>query len=70
MNFALEIGRSRFRAALMFQKDGISGSYRLVPGEVLPLAELGFLPHDIATLERMMDYHNGLVLVTGPVGSG
>ena len=70
MNFALEIGKSRFRAALMYQKDGVSGSYRLVPGEVLPLQELGFLPHDVATLERLMDYHNGLVLVTGPVGSG
>lgn len=70
MNFALEIGKSRFRAALMYQKDGVSGSYRLVPGEVLTLSELGFLPHDVATLERLMDYHNGLVLVTGPVGSG
>ena len=70
MNFALEIGKSRFRAALMYQKDGISGSYRLVPGEVLPLSELGFLPHDVVTLERLMDYHNGLVLVTGPVVSG
>lgn len=70
MNFALEIGKSRFRAALMYQKDGVSGSYRLVPGEVLSLQELGFLEHDAATLERLMDYHNGLVLVTGPVGSG
>ena len=70
MNFALEFRRSRYRVALMFQKDGISGSYRLVPGEIRTLEELGFLPKDIETIERLMDFPNGLVLVTGPISSG
>lgn len=70
MNFALEFRRSRYRVALMFQKDGISGSYRLVPSEIRSLEELGFLPKDIETIERLMDFPNGLVLVTGPISSG
>ena len=70
MNFALELRKSRFRAALMYQKDGISGSYRIVPEEIRTLEELGFLPKDVETIQRLIDYPNGLVLVTGPIGSG
>ena len=70
MTFALEIGNARFRTALILHKDGIAGSYRLVPDQIPSLAELGFLPKDVETLERLMDYPNGLVLVTGPIGSG
>ncbi|MBO4304657.1 MAG: PilT/PilU family type 4a pilus ATPase [Lentisphaeria bacterium] len=70
MTFALEIGSDRFRTALILHKDGIAGSYRLVPDQIPSLADLGFLPKDVETLERLMDYPNGLVLVTGPIGSG
>ena len=69
-NFALEIGKNRFRVALMQHKDGIAGSYRIVPDHICSLEELGFLPHNAATIERMLDYNNGLVLVTGPIGGG
>ena len=70
LNFALEIHPSRFRAALMRQREGVSGSYRIVPDKIHTLEELGFLPHDAKTIERLLDYHNGLILVTGPLGSG
>ena len=70
MNFALELRKSRFRAALMYQKDGISGSYRIVPSQAQTLEELGFLQKDVETITKLMDYPNGLVLVTGPIGSG
>jgi twitching motility protein PilT len=70
MNFALELNGSRYRVALMVQKDGISGSYRIVPSKAKTLEELGFLPKDAETITRLMDYPNGLVLVTGPIGSG
>ena len=69
-NFALEIGTNRFRVALMQHKDGIAGSFRIVPDHICTLEELGFLPHNAATIERMLDYNNGLVLVTGPIGGG
>ncbi|MBR4663361.1 MAG: PilT/PilU family type 4a pilus ATPase [Lentisphaeria bacterium] len=70
MNFALELNGSRYRVALMVQKDGISGSYRIVPAKAKTLEELGFLPKDAETITKLMDYPNGLVLVTGPIGSG
>ena len=70
MNFALEVGRDRFRVCLMMQKDGISGSYRLVPDHICTLEELGFMDDDIIYIKRLLDYNNGLVLVTGPIGAG
>ena len=70
MNFALELNHCRYRVALMYQKDGISGSYRIVPGKAKTLEELGFLPKDAETITKLMDYPNGLVLVTGPIGAG
>ncbi len=70
LNLALEVEDDRFRASLMMHKDGCSGSYRLIPDRILSLEKLGFLPHDVETVERLLDYHNGLILVTGPIGSG
>ena len=70
MSLALEIGSNRFRVCLMEQKDGMAGSYRLVPAQICSLEALGFLPKDVVSIKRLLDYHNGLVLVTGPIGSG
>ncbi len=70
LSLALEIGRDRFRLCLMEQKSGIAGSYRLVPDHICTLEELGFLPKDAVYIRRLLDYNNGLVLVTGPIGAG
>lgn len=70
MNLGLQIGHARFRTALMFHKDGMSGAYRLVPDKIMSLEELGFLPADAKNIRRLLDYNNGLILVTGPLGSG
>ena len=70
LSYALEIGPDRFRVAVMQHKDGIAGSYRIVPDHICSLEELGYLPTAVKTIERMLDYTNGLVLVTGPIGSG
>ena len=59
----------RYRVNLMFHKDGAAGAYRMVPREVKTMPELGFAEH-LGTLKRLLSFHNGLVLVTGPVGSG
>ena len=69
-SFSLEVGSNRFRVCLMMQKDGISGSYRLVPDHICSLEELGFLERDAITIKKLLDYHNGLILVTGPIGAG
>ena len=70
VGYALEVGTSRFRVCLMQEKDGTAGSYRLVPDHICTLKELGFMEKDIPTIERLLDYNNGLILVTGPIGSG
>ena len=70
LSFAIEVGTDRFRVALMQQKSGTSGSYRLVPDHICTLEELGFMDDDIVFIRRMLDYTNGLVLVTGPIGAG
>jgi len=59
----------RYRVNLMFHKQGAAGAYRMVPSAVKSLGDLGFAPH-LKTIEKLLSYHNGLILVTGPVGSG
>jgi twitching motility protein PilT len=70
LDYALALsGRDRYRVNLMFHKNGAAGAYRMVPAEVRSLADLGFAKH-FETIKKMLSYHNGLILVTGPVGSG
>jgi twitching motility protein PilT len=59
----------RYRVNLMFHKNGAAGAYRMVPESVKTLADLGFASH-LETLKKLLSYHNGLILITGPVGSG
>jgi twitching motility protein PilT len=69
-DYALALsGSDRYRVNLMFHKNGAAGAYRMVPEKTRTLEELGYAKH-IATIKKMMSYHNGLILVTGPVGSG
>ena len=70
LSFALEFEGERYRGALMRHKRGVSGSYRLVPSTIPSLEELGFLPEDAVTVRRLLDFQNGLILVTGPLGCG
>ncbi len=59
-------GVARFRVNVFFQRGAIGAAFRLVPGEIKTLDELGLPPvlHTLAKKPR------GLVLVTGPTGSG
>jgi len=59
-------GLSRFRGNLFQQKGAVGGAFRLIPFEIPPLERLG-LPPSVANLTRLP---RGLVLVTGPTGSG
>ena len=59
-------GKARFRVNVYFQRDAIGAAFRLIPYEIRSLEELG-LPGHLAELCRMP---RGLVLVTGPTGSG
>jgi twitching motility protein PilT len=69
-DYALALSATdRYRVNLMFHKNGAAGAYRMVPAETRTLEDLGFAKHN-ATLMKMLSYHNGLILITGPVGSG
>jgi twitching motility protein PilT len=70
LDYALALsGSDRYRVNLMFHKYGAAGAYRMVPAETKSLDALGYTKH-IATLKKMLSYHNGLILITGPVGAG
>lgn len=58
----------RFRVNLMVHKTGPAGAYRMVPARVPGLDQLGL--RDVEPVRKLLSYHNGLILVTGPVGSG
>ena len=69
-DYALALGAAdRYRVNLMVHKNGPAGAYRMVPDKVRTLADLGFASH-LETIKKMLSYHNGLILVTGPVGAG
>lgn len=59
-------GLSRFRANFFMQRGAVAAAFRKIPYEILGFSELG-LPEIISTL---CDKPRGLVLVTGPTGSG
>jgi twitching motility protein PilT len=59
-------GVGRFRVNVFMQRHGISAVLRLIPEEIKTISELD-LPDQLASL---IDVAEGLVLVTGPTGSG
>ncbi|HVT73479.1 MAG TPA: PilT/PilU family type 4a pilus ATPase [Lacunisphaera sp.] len=68
-DFALALdAEHRYRVNLMFHKWGASGCYRMVPAGIPKLDELGL--RNLDTIRKLLTYHNGLILVTGPVGAG
>lgn len=69
LDFALPLANTqRYRVNLMFHKEGIAGTYRLIPIHVPTLDELQI--EDVSRIKKLLSYNNGLILVTGPVGSG
>ncbi len=68
-DFALALdAKHRYRVNLMFHKNGASGAYRMVAAKVPRLDELGL--RNVDTIRKLLSFHNGLLLVTGPVGAG
>jgi len=57
---------SRFRANVYNQKGAIAGAFRSIPNKVPAMDELGLPP----IVNKLCDKPRGLVLVTGPTGSG
>jgi twitching motility protein PilT len=59
-------GVARFRVNIFSQRESLAGAFRLIPAELKSLEELG-VP---ASLYQLCHRPRGLVLVTGPTGSG
>jgi twitching motility protein PilT len=59
-------GRGRFRVNVFLQRDSVGAVLRTIPYEIVPLEQLG-LP---AAVAQFAELPRGLVLVTGPTGSG
>jgi twitching motility protein PilT len=59
-------GLCRFRVNVYFQREALGGAFRQIPQDIKSLEELG-LPD---TLRELTTKPRGLVLVTGPTGSG
>lgn len=67
LDFALQLeGVGRFRANLFHQLHGPAAVFRHIPAQIPSFEDLG-LPAVVSDLVRQ---HSGLVLVTGPTGSG
>ncbi len=67
IDFAYEIpGLARYRANFFQQKYGVGAVFREIPTKILTCAQLG-LP---AVVSKLASLPRGLVLVTGPTGSG
>lgn len=66
-DFSFEIpGVARFRVNAFHQNRGVAGVFRTIPSRVQTLEELGFGKN----FQDIADAPRGLILVTGPTGSG
>ncbi|HYE04315.1 MAG TPA: type IV pilus twitching motility protein PilT [Planctomycetota bacterium] len=63
--YALE-GCGRFRCNLFMDRNGPGGVFRRIPDKILSVSDLNLPP----AVVKLTNYHKGLVLVTGPTGSG
>src|SRR5258705_5210012 len=67
VDFGYEIpGVARYRANFFNQKYGVAAVFRQIPSTVLSAEQLGLPP----IMKKFAGLHKGLVLVTGPTGSG
>lgn len=66
LDFSFEMGDNRFRVNAFIQRRGKSAAFRVIPTTILSLEQLG-LP---SILKKLCEHEKGLILVTGPTGSG
>jgi len=58
--------KARFRANYFYKIQGLAAVFRIIPTKILTLDELGCPP----VIRKLSDKRSGLLLVTGPTGSG
>jgi len=66
-DFSFALGEvARFRVNVFMQRKGEAAVFRTIPTKILTLEELGMPP----ILKQLCDKEKGMILVTGPTGSG
>lgn len=67
LDFAYELpGQARFRANVLHQHRGLGAVFRIIPTDIMSLDQLGMPP----AVRKLAEMPAGLILVTGPTGSG
>jgi twitching motility protein PilT len=67
VDFTVELpGMARLRGACFFGHMGINASFRVLNARAATLEDLGVPP----LVSKFIEFHHGLVLITGPAGSG
>lgn len=67
VDFGYEIpGLARYRANFFMHKNGVGAVFREIPSKIMTAEELGLPP----VISKLASLPRGLVLVTGPTGSG
>jgi twitching motility protein PilT len=59
-------GLARFRCNMFYQHRGIGAVFRIIPTKIMKIEELNLPP----VVKKIAEFKRGLVLVTGPTGSG
>ncbi len=59
-------GVGRFRCNFLYQHRGVGAVFRIIPTKILTLEQLSLPP----AIKKISEFRKGLVLVTGPTGSG
>lgn len=66
-DFAYDLeGVARFRGNIFMDRKGMGAVFRIIPTQILTAEDLGLSPHIL----KLCGLNKGLVLVTGPTGSG
>ena len=66
-DFSVDMGElARFRVNVFLQQRGLGAVFRTIPTKIIPLEQLGMPP----VVRQLCDKEKGLILVTGPTGSG
>ena len=65
LSFSLDV-KNRFRLNIFMANGGMGAAFRLIPTKIPSLADIDF--PEIGA--KLAETHNGMILVTGPTGSG
>ncbi|RYG94253.1 MAG: type IV pili twitching motility protein PilT, partial [Alphaproteobacteria bacterium] len=67
---SLRLDKNRFKMTVFHERGNLAASIRVIPTHVPTMTELSFTREEHVTLYKLIDLKRGLVIVSGPTGSG